>query len=124
MSDEPGYKEANTAEEIMALDWDLDKYGYYTLNVRVGNKLARVFIEPRPNYCDRGHWFVNCEYFTDEIGINSIDRGDCFPRPYMSLDVAKSETLKFIVWRALKQSEGSDELFSHNNDKIQRSFDK
>ncbi len=117
-------QKANTLEEVMKLKWHLDEFNYYNLSVEVNGCRAKFHLHGRPNYCDRGHWQVMCESFTNREGINTIDQAEGFPRLFMSLDVAKSETLKFIAWRALKQSEGADELFSHHCDDIQRSFDK
>jgi hypothetical protein len=116
------WKKAETFDEVMALEWDLDKDGYFNLSVEVNDCKAFFFIQPRPNYCDRGHWFVMCDFFTNSEGINTLDHADLFPRPYMSLSVAKDEIQRFIAWRALKVSEGSEELFKHHNDTIQKAF--
>lgn len=107
-------QEANTFEEVMALEWEIDEYGYHLLTIRVNKFEAHFFMEPRPVYCDRGHWMVMCEYWRDADGINTLDRSDFFPRIYMSLDVAKDEIQRFIAWRALKVSEGHDELCEHH----------
>ena len=54
-----------------------------------------AWIEPRPSYCDRGHWKMCCE-------LPDFDAADGFPRYYMSLAVAKAETEAFLKWRLWK----------------------
>jgi hypothetical protein len=119
MMEQIEYQEANTFEEIMALEWEQDEYGYLWLRVNVNNHRASFYMQPRPNYCDRGHWQVMCEGFWDENKINSIDEADFFPRLYMSLASAKDEIQRFVAWRALKQSDGFEELVKHNELKMQ-----
>lgn len=53
-------------------------------------------LEPRPFYCDRGHWYVKIE-------LPDIDSADGFPRYYMKEDVARSETEAFLRWRLWKE---------------------
>lgn len=55
-----------------------------------------AWIEPRPSYCDRGHWYVKCD-------LPGIDAADSFPRYFMSLVAAKLETEAFLRWRLWKQ---------------------
>jgi len=50
-------------------------------------------IEPRPYYCDRGHWIVKM------FGVPDLDSADGFPRYYMSETTAKLETISFLNWR-------------------------
>jgi len=54
-----------------------------------------AWIEPRPSYCDRGHWKMNCE-------LPDLDAADRFPRYYMNLNRAKEETEDFLRWRLWK----------------------
>lgn len=54
-----------------------------------------AWIEPRPHYCDRGHWKVCCN-------LPDIDPADSFPRYYMRFDVAKEETERWLLWRMFK----------------------
>jgi hypothetical protein len=82
--------------------------------VKVGEHKACFHMHARPNYCDRGHWQVECEYYCNELGINTIDAADFFPRLYMGLETAKSEIQRFVAWRAFKYSEGLVELVEHN----------
>jgi hypothetical protein len=107
-------KDVNNFEEIMALEWELDEYNQYLLRVRCNGHEGYFWMHGRPNYCDRGHWQVQCDYWRNPQGINTLDRADLFPRIYMSLESAKDEIARFIAWRALKISEGLDELVRHN----------
>lgn len=66
-------------------------------NLSVDGKQV-AWLTKRPHYCDRGHWQVNCE-------LGGIDGADRFPRYYMSYDVAKQETERFIRWRLWKQTD-------------------
>lgn len=54
---------------------------------------AKVWISPRPRYCDRGHWIAHCD------GVLTLDSGDCFPRYYMDLERAKLELQEWLDWR-------------------------
>ena len=62
----------------------------YIQHKRVG------WLQPRPAYCDRGHWQVNVE-------LPDIDNADGFPRYYMSRTVAVSETEAFLRWRLWRE---------------------
>ena len=55
-----------------------------------------AWLQPRPSYCDRGHWQVN-------VDVPNLDSQDFFPRHYMNYQIAKKETEAFIHWRLLKQ---------------------
>lgn len=52
-------------------------------------------LEPRPAYCDRGHWYVKCE-------LPDLDDADRFPRYYMDFNRAMGETEDFLKWRLWK----------------------
>ena len=54
---------------------------------------ARVYLMPRPHYCDRGHWYAVVD------GIGNLDDADAFPRFYMDLDRAKQELAEWLAWR-------------------------
>lgn len=54
-----------------------------------------AWLEPRPAYCDRGHWQVNCR-------IEDLNGADGFPRYYMCKETAIAETEAFINWRLFK----------------------
>jgi hypothetical protein len=55
-----------------------------------------AWLQPRPSYCDRGHWQVN-------VDVPNLDDADGFPRYYMKKDVAISETEAFLRWRLFKE---------------------
>lgn len=55
-----------------------------------------AWLEPRPHYCDRGHWKVGSE-------LPGLDGHDAFPRYYMRRDVAVQETEAWLRWRLWKQ---------------------
>lgn len=57
----------------------------------IADKLV-AWLEPRPYYCDRGHWKVGTE-------LPGIDGSDSFPRYYMSETCAKLETITWLNWR-------------------------
>lgn len=68
---------------------------YWSLRI----KGVEVTIEPRPTYCDRGHWYAKV------FGMVDIDAADSFPRYYMNLDRGKAEMAEWLVWR-LQRGEG------------------
>jgi hypothetical protein len=53
-----------------------------------------AWLQPRPHYCDRGHWQVNVD-----LPASNIDGADGFPRYYMRRENAVEETELFIRWR-------------------------
>jgi hypothetical protein len=73
-------------------DWELDEYGCWIFKT----DKARVWLQARPLYCDRGHWMANVD------GVAYIDHADSFPRFFMDLDRAKLEMKEWLLWR-LKQ---------------------
>ena len=105
---------ADTVEEVMALEWVIDEHNQFILEVECNGCKARFWMHGRPNYCDRGHWQVACDYWHNKEGFNTLDQADLFPRIYMSLDTATDEIRKFIAWRAFKHSDGLQELAEHN----------
>lgn len=84
-----------TADAFMAFNgldagkWTIDEYGSWILT----KDDARVFIQQRPPYCDRGHWIANVD------GIPWIDGADAFPRYFMDLNRAKIEMKEWLDWR-------------------------
>jgi hypothetical protein len=64
-----------------------------------------AFLQPRPAYCDRGHYQVNLNLSLPRFGPleQNIDYADGFPRYYMKKDVAISETEAFLKWRLFKE---------------------
>jgi hypothetical protein len=120
IADEMGieWQEVESAEEILDLDWQRDDHGYFWLRVRGNGHETVLYMTGRPNYCDRGHWQVICDYYHGSTpGIDTIDHADFFPRLYMSLDVAKSEIQKFVAWRMFQESDGLNELVEENRRK-------
>jgi hypothetical protein len=59
---------------------------------------AKISIESRNSYCDRGHWLAKVE------GIISIDDSDFFPRFYMDIEVAQKEMKEWLIWRLYKET--------------------
>lgn len=53
-------------------------------------------IEERNSYCDRGHYLVRIHF-----GVE-IDDADMRPNYYMRLEVAKTETVEWLLWRMKK----------------------
>ena len=58
--------------------------------LRIGE--VEITIEPRPTYCDRGHWYAKV------FGIWT-DEADGFPRYFMDLQRAKDEMHEWLIWR-------------------------
>lgn len=58
---------------------------------------ASVTLEPRPPYCDRGHWIGKV------FGVADIDGADAFPRYYMDEQRAKDELADWLRWRLKKE---------------------
>lgn len=86
--------------------WQRDRDGceWLYLTTEDGQSIA-FWLQGRPDYCDRGHFEVHCDHhYHTEARINSIDDHDVFPRFYMSLEVARLETVAFAVWRLFKVS--------------------
>ena len=79
------------------IKWIVDEHG--CLNAYLEDQDGRqihMFIQRRPEYCDRGHYSLNID------GPLCLDDQDQFPRYYMSLEVAKSEAGGFVNWRVFK----------------------
>jgi hypothetical protein len=55
-----------------------------------------VTLEPRPHYCDRGHWIGKV------FGVADIDSGDSFPRYFMDEKRARAELAAWLHWRLKK----------------------
>lgn len=73
----------------------VDQGGAPCFECMIADQLV-AWIEPRPLYCDRGHWYVKCE-------LPDIGGADAFPRYYMSFIAAKAEIEAFLRWRLWKQ---------------------
>jgi hypothetical protein len=63
----------------------------HILEYYVGGRMV-AWLQPRPHYCDRGHWQVN-------VDLPYIDGADGFPRYYMDRTRAIAETEAFVAWR-------------------------
>lgn len=72
-------------------EWIYDEEWEYWSFMVGGSEL--VIIEPRPAYCDRGHWYAK------PVGMSWIDAAHGFPRYYMDLDRAKAELSEWVTWR-------------------------
>lgn len=57
-----------------------------------------AWINPRPSYCDRGHYQAQIEFSPG----NPIDAADGLPCYYMRLEVAKLEIQDKLMWRVCK----------------------
>jgi hypothetical protein len=67
--------------------------------VWVKGKYHHVWYQPRPTYCDRGHWIANIEP-APGAGLNySIDDSDKWPRYYMDEDRMLMEIRDWLDWR-------------------------
>lgn len=63
-------------------------------------------IQPRPHYCDRGHWIARVS------GLGDIDNSDAFPRYYMDLERAKVEMSEWLEWRLSQNQQGAYERYA------------
>jgi hypothetical protein len=57
----------------------------------------RIYINPRPAYCDRGNWLAFLDVFNDLH--REVDGQDGWPRYYFDLTRAKLECEAFIKKR-------------------------
>ena len=55
------------------------------------------WVQPRPVYCDRGHWQANVQCVPD------LDEQDNFPRYYLRQATAQNEIVEFLAWRLFKK---------------------
>lgn len=65
--------------------------GWYEIK----GKNCTIYLEPRPAYCDRGHWYAKLDH---EPPLN-IDYADGWPRYYFDFDRAKLELEDWLRWR-------------------------
>lgn len=70
--------------------------GYWS----IAGEHYEVTIEPRPSYCDRGHWIAKV-FPLSESGMLNFDSQDGWPRYYFDFTVAKSEC---GAWLALREA--------------------
>jgi len=65
-------------------------------------KNGRIFLEKRPGYCDRGHYYAKPDIrFDEKIPGTYIDGADGWPRYYFDLERAKLELEAWIRKRGL-----------------------
>ena len=69
---------------------EYDDCGHW-LDIKI-NGVSVGALEPRPFYCDRGHWMFRCD-------LPDVDGHDGFPRYYMDLERAKDEIEAWLGWR-------------------------
>ena len=62
------------------------------------DSILLAWINPRPTYCDRGHYQAGIEFSPG----NPIDAADGMPCYYMNLAVAKQEVKAKLLWRVCK----------------------
>lgn len=81
--------------------WTFDPM-HKTLDLKfsVGSQPVHVWIAPRPQYCNRGHW-----QFGVMDGPFGLDAADSFPRYFMSLDAAIAEAEAWLRWRLFKRTD-------------------
>ena len=84
-----GWEELATPSPI---EWDPYEH---SLVAKIAGRIVAT-LEPRPYYCDRGHWKVLCE-------LPGFDGADGFPRYFMSKNAAVAETEAFLRWRLWKE---------------------
>ena len=77
------------------IEWGIDPECPTVENCYINGQWV-AWLNPRPSYCDRGHWQVN-------VDLPDIDYADQFPRYYMSKSVAIAETEAFLKWRLWKE---------------------
>jgi hypothetical protein len=75
---------------------DID--GFCVIDVTI-NGVVVGSLEPRPHYCDRGHW----KFLSD---LPDIDGADGFPRYYMNIVTAKLEIISWLNWRLWRRRVG------------------
>jgi hypothetical protein len=82
---------------ILADKYPLEQHaGYESLQGRH----HEITIEPRPDYCDRGHWYAKVfPLVGGQPGDFTIDDSDGWPRYYMDHDRAVAELREWLAWR-------------------------
>lgn len=61
----------------------------------VWNGEYRIYLIPRPTYCDRGDWIIN----VDAVGDSRLDNADGFPRYFFGDAEAAKTQMKTWVSR-------------------------
>lgn len=85
-------------EEIDALTALLQagRTGWLTID----GKDCRIYLEPRPAYCDRGNWYAKVDYLPggDRVALY-LDGADGWPRYFFDAGCAASELKAWLVKR-------------------------
>lgn len=81
-----------SADAGRVLTWRLCHVGQFDYYELAGAGCS-VTLEPRPAYCDRGHWIGKAD------GPLDLDGQDGFPRYYMDFERAKAELHDWLIWR-------------------------
>lgn len=58
-----------------------------------------VWMQPRPRYCDRGHWIAHVQPAPGVDLKYSIDDSDKWPRYYMDFHRMVDEVRDWLAWR-------------------------
>jgi hypothetical protein len=95
-------------KELINAEWERNS-GYEEDIFELKHSGAMVFINKRPQYCDRGHWCANVS------GIPTLDHADSFPRYFMDFDTAKKEMHEWLIWRLYAKSKYQNSLTVNDN---------
>ncbi len=77
------------------LQWTYnEEWKYWAL---MKGTVEMVTLEPRPHYCDRGHWCAKAV----GLPMYSINAQDGFPRYFMDLERAKLELSDWLTWKLI-----------------------
>ena len=83
-------------EEINKAEW-VEREGFWYLNVFDQNGLpVECYLERRPPYCDRGHFYLKID------GRLNLDDQDGFPRYFFRFEEACRHARDFLKWRIWK----------------------
>ena len=74
---------------------EVDDYGIFWLKGRIHH----VWIEKRPEYCDRGHFIAHVDPAPGAGHYYDIDESDKWPRYYMDFDRMIGEIQDWLDWR-------------------------
>lgn len=89
---------------IKVAHWVIDQYNVWNFKHPLPNgREVHLWIQQRPDYCDRGHWSFNAD------GPFDLDSADSFPRYYMCKHTAMREAIHWLNWRLYKIPYGQQE---------------
>lgn len=97
--------EFRTPAEVLEDTFPLsqDDYGVWWLK----GDVHHIWIEKRPDYCDRGHYIAHVEPAPDAGLRYDIDHSDFWPRYYMDFNRMIAEIRDWLDWRE-NQNPSSD----------------